>query len=340
MRAPLRCLLVCSLAGCGDSQSLIDTEGSLPPPALTSAPGPVSGETTGVEGSTSGEEPGPVTEAWMTGGGTEVDVTGPDLPGTSTSDATTGVEEDPLADCPRLRVMVSPDTVLNVRPTPSTAQAPVATLKNGAIVETVALVDGEVINGNGLWYEIASPAGFVFSNFVSCTHDEPPEPPAGYYLPLPCGMSTKVTQGNNGGTSHQGKDYYAFDFGIPLNTPLVAMADGVVHHIYDKTKPGDPCYNGGGPECGPYGNLVVILHGDNTSSYYKHLNEVHVSLGQEVTRGQTIGLSGSTGYSTGRHAHVMRQENCGQSKCQSIPLSFVECGVPVKGQTVTSMNCP
>jgi hypothetical protein len=118
------------------------------------------------------------------------------------------------------------------------------------------------------------------------------------------------------------------------------MATGVVQHIYDQTGPGDPCYNGGGPECGPYGNLVVILHGDNTATYYKHLNQVQVSVGQEIASGQQIGLSGTTGYSTGPHAHIARQENCGSPKCQSIPLSFIEAGVPVKDQFVTSMNCP
>jgi hypothetical protein len=118
------------------------------------------------------------------------------------------------------------------------------------------------------------------------------------------------------------------------------MAAGVVQHIYDLTKPGDPCYDGGGPECGPYGNLVVVLHGDDTASYYKHLSEVHVAVGQAVARGETVGLSGTTGYSTGRHLHAMRQGNCGEPKCQSVPLSFVEAGVPVSGQLVTSMNCP
>lgn len=346
MRSARRWFLACSLAACGDSHSLLDSEG--PPITSVDAPDSSSSGTSGADASTSGAGPGPISDAWMTsepttghatswGPTSEPETTDALTTDPSTGDATTG---DPLADCPRLRVMVPAGEVLNVRPTPSTAEAAVATLANGALVDTVALVDGEVIDGNALWYQIAGPDGYVFSGFVSCTLDEHPAPPPGYYLPLTCGMSAKITQGNDGGVSHQGKDFYAFDFGLGLGTPMVAMADGTVHHIFDETGPGDPCYNGGGPECGPYGNLVVILHGDNTSTYYKHLNEVHVSLGQAVKRGETIGLSGSTGYSTGRHAHIMRQENCGQAKCQSIPLSFVECGVPTQGQTVTSMNCP
>lgn len=286
--------------------------------------------------STSGPLTGAISDPWMGEGGLDT-TTSPPPPTTTTT--TTG--EDPLADCPRLRVVVPAGEVLNVRPSPSTAEEAIGVLANGTIVDTIAAVQGQAIDGNTLWYEIDAPstAGYVFSAFVQCTTDEPPAPPDGFYLPLECGKMANVTQGNDGGVSHQGKDFYAFDFGLGLGTPMVAMADGVVHHIYDQTGPGDPCYNGGGPECSAYGNLVVILHGDNTSTYYKHLNEVHVSLGQQVTRAQTIGLSGSTGYSTGRHAHIMRQENCGAAKCQSIPLEFVDAGVPVKGQVVVSQNC-
>src|SRR5690606_14706236 len=136
---------------------------------------------------------------------------------------------------------------------------------------------------------------------------------------------------------------YGFDFGIPLNTPLVAMAAGEVIHVYDRTRPGDPCYSGGDSSCYPYANLVVLLHPDGSTTLYKHLNSVSVALGELVPRGVTVGLSGSTGYSTGPHAHVARQENCGEANCQSIPLAFEDVpgsGVPATGQTVTSGNCP
>jgi murein DD-endopeptidase MepM/ murein hydrolase activator NlpD len=180
----------------------------------------------------------------------------------------------------------------------------------------------------------------VLGVFVECTLDEPPEPPDGFYLPLPCGMQAVVTQGNMGELSHNGLHAYAFDFGVPLDTPLVAMAAGTVSLIFDETGPGDPCYNGGGPECGPYGNLVILLHGDGSTTLYKHLNAVQVAPGDVVERGAQIGLSGTSGYSTGRHAHIMRMENCGALTCQSIPMEFVEAGVPVTGATVTSQNCP
>ncbi|MFI1014889.1 peptidoglycan DD-metalloendopeptidase family protein [Streptomyces sp. NPDC020965] len=54
---------------------------------------------------------------------------------------------------------------------------------------------------------------------------------------------------------------------------------------------------------GSYGNEVVIQHTDGTYSQYAHLSSLAVSAGQSVTGGQQIGLSGSTGNSSGPHLH-------------------------------------
>ncbi|GAA2502241.1 LysM peptidoglycan-binding domain-containing M23 family metallopeptidase [Streptomyces gobitricini] len=54
---------------------------------------------------------------------------------------------------------------------------------------------------------------------------------------------------------------------------------------------------------GAYGNEVVIQHTDGTYSQYAHLSSLSVSSGQSVSGGQQIGLSGSTGNSTGPHLH-------------------------------------
>ncbi|GHF24205.1 peptidase [Streptomyces mashuensis] len=54
---------------------------------------------------------------------------------------------------------------------------------------------------------------------------------------------------------------------------------------------------------GAYGNNVVIKHNDGTYTQYGHLSSIDVSVGQTVTAGQQIGLSGATGNVTGPHLH-------------------------------------
>lgn len=54
---------------------------------------------------------------------------------------------------------------------------------------------------------------------------------------------------------------------------------------------------------GGYGNYVVVNHGDGVLTYYAHLSNITVSVGQSVQQGQVIGQAGNTGYSFGAHLH-------------------------------------
>ncbi|MFJ9907579.1 M23 family metallopeptidase [Streptomyces sp. NPDC101152] len=54
---------------------------------------------------------------------------------------------------------------------------------------------------------------------------------------------------------------------------------------------------------GAYGNQIVIKMNDGTYTQYGHLSSIGVSVGQQVATGQQIGLSGSTGNTTGPHLH-------------------------------------
>lgn len=78
------------------------------------------------------------------------------------------------------------------------------------------------------------------------------------------------------------------DISAPMGANFVAANDGIV------TKAG---YNGA------YGNMVIIDHGGGVSTLYAHGSEILVQLGQTVTRGEPVLKVGSTGYSTGPHAH-------------------------------------
>ncbi len=52
-----------------------------------------------------------------------------------------------------------------------------------------------------------------------------------------------------------------------------------------------------------WGKYILMEHSDNLQTYYCHLSEIYVSEGAIIRQGETIGLVGSTGWSTGSHLH-------------------------------------
>lgn len=184
-----------------------------------------------------------------------------------------------------------------------------------------------------------APACVVADDDVEETGGAATSEPVRYWLPLMCGTRAQVGQGNFSAFSHNGLASFAFDILIESDTPVVAMAPGVVVHVRDETRPGDPCHAGGDESCREFANLVVLRHADGTLTLYKHLDEALVAEGEALGRGELLGRSGSTGWSTRPHLHVMRMEDCGGSDCQSVALAFVEAGVPDTGEFVTAANC-
>ena len=83
--------------------------------------------------------------------------------------------------------------------------------------------------------------------------------------------------------------HFGLDFRVPTGTPVAAMNDGTVllaRPLYFE------------------GNFVVLDHGQGLLTLYLHLSEFKVKEGDQVKRGQIIGLSGATGRATGPHLHV------------------------------------
>ena len=78
------------------------------------------------------------------------------------------------------------------------------------------------------------------------------------------------------------------DFPVLSGTPVYSVGDGQVF---------DTGYNSA------YGNFVEIYHGNNVYSFYAHATSVRVSVGQKVSKGQQIMISGSTGNVSGPHLH-------------------------------------
>ncbi|HLA94848.1 MAG TPA: M23 family metallopeptidase [Pyrinomonadaceae bacterium] len=60
---------------------------------------------------------------------------------------------------------------------------------------------------------------------------------------------------------------------------------------------------------GGYGNMIEIDHGNGLTTRYGHLSKIDVAAGDGITRGQLIGLIGSTGRSTGPHLHYELRVN-------------------------------
>ena len=84
----------------------------------------------------------------------------------------------------------------------------------------------------------------------------------------------------------------AFHRGVDLRanygSPILAPADGVVLYIGSKTA---------------YGNMVVVLHGGGIATVYGHLWKFAVEPYERVQKGQLLGYTGNTGFSTGPHLH-------------------------------------
>jgi murein DD-endopeptidase MepM/ murein hydrolase activator NlpD len=162
-----------------------------------------------------------------------------------------------------------------------------------------------------------------------------------YKLPYPAGFSFTMCQGNNQG-SHVDHGRYAWDFCMPIGTPVTASRGGTVKWVRQ-----DFTEHGMGPAFGDKNNYVVVDHGDGTSAIYMHLmhNGVRVQPGQHVETGQLLAYSGNTGWSGGPHTHFMvMQSSAYDWYAQSLPVAFADVpqngGVPVNGMRLASGNEP
>lgn len=85
------------------------------------------------------------------------------------------------------------------------------------------------------------------------------------------------------------KFHEGVDFSAPIGTDIYTTGDGVVVSAERSI--------------GGYGNQIVIDHGFGYKTMYAHLQAFKVHAGEQVKRGQVIGLLGSTGKSTSPHCH-------------------------------------
>jgi len=143
-----------------------------------------------------------------------------------------------------------------------------------------------LVGAAGHWFLSRAPE----RRWVEAVHSVPPEnlllPIAGGRVGRGVGHTRRV---------HREIPHLGVDIGAPLGAPIRAINDGLV------------AYSDNGLR--GYGNIVVLIHADGSTSMYAHCRETWVFPGQHVLRGQTIGIVGVTGITGGPHLHFEYRRN-------------------------------
>ena len=119
--------------------------------------------------------------------------------------------------------------------------------------------------------------------------------PGGYIWPvdsryITSTMGGRASPGGIGSTNHKGTDIGR----VGYTSPIYAAKSGTVIVSQRSSS---------------YGNYVVISHGSGNTTLYGHMSSRKVEVGQYVNQGDVIGITGSTGNSTGPHLHFEITEN-------------------------------
>ena len=105
----------------------------------------------------------------------------------------------------------------------------------------------------------------------------------GYHMP------TSHTQVTSNFGARWGRQHKGLDIKVYIGDPIYAAFDGKVRVVRNEPR--------------GYGKYIVIRHTNGLETTYGHLSKQLVREGQDVRAGETIGLGGNTGRSTGSHLH-------------------------------------
>lgn len=167
---------------------------------------------------------------------------------------------------------------------------------------------------------------FIFFSLVSCTSHNSSIPIRGifhpwdralclirepvaskeiYDLPIDAREGVYVSQGPLNPGDHRSHGYancmYAVDFAHYQEDSrfILASRAGRVIGIYEGCSHQN-CNHG----CGDgFGNWVALLHDEDEVSFYAHLEQISVHIGQALSKGERIGIEGNTGNAGARHLH-------------------------------------
>ncbi len=85
------------------------------------------------------------------------------------------------------------------------------------------------------------------------------------------------------------------DISHSQETPILAVDKGTIEKVANQPA--------------GYGNYIVIRHNNQETTLYAHLDRIFVTEGQQIQKGNAIGVMGNTGNSTGRHLHFEYRKN-------------------------------
>ena len=133
--------------------------------------------------------------------------------------------------------------------------------------------------------------------------------PGGYIWPVDSRYITSTVGGRNspggvGSTNHKGTDIGRVGYTSPV---YAAKAGTVIISAYNKYR----------------GNYVVVSHGSGNTTTYQHLSSRSVSVGTYVAQGQVVGITGTTGVSSGPHLHSPRTDRLSTRSSTSRTISRV-----------------
>lgn len=185
------------------------------------------------------------------------------------------------------KIVITADT-LNARSGASTSSAIL-----GAVHKNEVYTYTSVKNG---WYLVKLANGknaYICGDYVKSFTSYPINGGGLYIWPLQ--MSKKITS-YFGETEDRNHTHQGIDIAAPGGSQIIAVASGtVVNKSF---------------EAGGFGHYVVIEQSDGIRAYYAHMKQAsYLAKGDKVQAGQSIGMVGSTGASTGNHLHLEFRKN-------------------------------
>ena len=137
-----------------------------------------------------------------------------------------------------------------------------------------------------------------------------------YVLPFAVGFESFLSQSNCDGF-HDEVDWFAYDFDMPIGTPVHAARGGVVTWLQEGFEDGNHGFY--------HSNTVQVTHADGSFAEYLHLtgDGALVEVSDSVVQGQVIGISGYTGLTGPReHLHFVVLELSNEMSRKTLPVTF------------------